>query len=43
MAVFSAGASVGSLDPVALEGWVGQTVGLRPGGGVNIWAWAGCK
>lgn len=39
VAVFSVGASVGSLDPVAL----GQTVGLRPWGGVNIWAWAGCK
>lgn len=41
--VLSAGASVGSLDPVALEEWAGQTVGLRPWGGVSIWAWAGCK
>lgn len=43
VAIFSVGASVGSLDPGALEDWVGQTVGLRPWGGVNIWAWAGCK
>lgn len=43
VAVFSVGASVRSLDPVALEDWVGQTVGLGPWGGVNIWAWAGCK
>lgn len=43
VAVLSAGASVGSLDPVAVEEWAGQTVGLRPWGGVSIWAWAGCK
>jgi hypothetical protein len=36
-------ASVELFDPVALEEWVGQTVGLRPWDGVTVWAWAGCK
>lgn len=36
-------ASVESSDIIALEEVVGQTVGLRPGGGARVWAWAGCK
>lgn len=40
---FSVVASVESFALVALEQWVGQTVGLRPWGGVTVWVWAGCK
>lgn len=43
LAAFSVVASVESFDVVALEEGVGQTVGLRPWGGVMVWAWAGCK
>lgn len=42
-AAFSVVASVGSFDLVALEEGTGQTVGLRPWGGVMVWAWAGCR
>lgn len=40
---FSVVVSVESLDAEALEEWLGQMVGLRPWGGVMVWAWAGCK
>lgn len=43
LSAFSPVASVESSDIIALEEVVGQTVGLRPGGGVIVWAWAGCK
>lgn len=43
LAAFSVVASAGSFDLVALEEGVEQTVGLRPWGGVMLWAWAGCK
>lgn len=43
LAAFSVVASVESFDLVALEEGAGQTVGLRPWGGVTVWAWAGCR
>lgn len=43
LAVFSAVASGQSFGLVALGEGLGQTVGLRPWGGVMVWAWAGCK
>lgn len=43
LTAFSVVTSVGSFVLAALEAGVGQTVGLRPWGGVMVWAWADCK
>lgn len=43
LAAFSVVASVQSFGLVALEEGLGQTVGLRPWGGIMVWVWAGCK
>lgn len=43
LVAFSVVASAASFDLVALQEGVGQTVGLRPWGGVTVWAWAGCR
>lgn len=43
LAALSVVPSVQSFDLVALEEGLGQTVGLRPWGGVMVWVEAGCK